>query len=89
MNPWEAELQARLVDCLQGVLGSGVTRRALRDPKNMEPQDIVLNLHLFERLFIAASIVKRLRGYAVPAAWLADSFTAEELRAGLAELQAR
>ena len=56
--------QARrwLVEDLQGILGSGVTRAALRDPSTLAYEDIVLNEHLFDRLLSATVRVGDLLG---------------------------
>ena len=77
------ETEARLVDQLSGILRSGVTRTALRTPSAMTIDDVVENLHLFERLYIAAMLVKQRQGYEMAAGWLADGFSVAELEAGL------
>jgi len=57
------ESGARLADQISGILRCGVTRTALRTPRDMTLDDVVENLHLFERLYIAAMLVKQRRDY--------------------------
>lgn len=57
------ELEAQLLTAIQGLLGNGVTRRALNAPGSMMFEDICLNIHLYERLLDAAYAVQALKGY--------------------------
>jgi len=82
-------LDARLLQQIQGILGSGVTTAALANPGAMHSGDIIINLHLFERMFIAAMLVKQRNEYTVSPEWLADGFTVEELEQGLVEAKRR
>jgi hypothetical protein len=75
--------KARLVEQFRGILGSGVTRAALQSPSTMALDDIVINLHLYNRLFIALGLVTKMKGYSHDPAWLADLCTREELEAAL------
>lgn len=59
----EAELKEVLRETMQKILGSGVTSRALRNVSGMTYDDVVANLHLYERLQVAAAALGALRGY--------------------------
>ena len=52
-----------LMEAVKGILGSGVTRKALDAPNEMEIDDVVLNRHLYERLGTAFVMVGRIGGY--------------------------
>lgn len=56
-------LQYELTSLMRKILSSCVTRAALDHPSSMTFDDIILNLHLFERLGAAHEAVKTLRGY--------------------------
>lgn len=58
-----AEVEAVLVKNLSKILGSGVTPRALKSPGAMTIEDVHPNLHLYERLQVAAAALGALRGY--------------------------
>ena len=84
-NPVELneDERVRLVGQFRGLLGSGVTRTALQNPSTMAFENIVINLHLYHRLFIALGLVTKMKGYSHDPAWLADLCTKDELEAAL------
>ena len=51
--------------------------------------DVVVNLHLYNRLFVALGMVTKFMGYDHSPEWLADLCTVDELRAALAVHRAR
>lgn len=57
------ELQEILTEELRKILGSNVTRKALSSPKDMTFEDVLDNLHLYERLGIAFVAIGALNGY--------------------------
>jgi len=56
-------IKKELVNAMKGILGSGVTRKALRDPSHLTYEEIIVNLHLYERLGTAFVAVGALNGY--------------------------
>ena len=60
------QLERILLDNMQKILNSGVTRKALRDPSKMTFEDIIANLHLCERLSNAHGALAALNGYGDP-----------------------
>lgn len=59
----EEEIKQVLVEAMSGILGCGVTKKALQLPGSMTIEDIELNLHLYERLGTAMAALGALRGY--------------------------
>ena len=81
--PLTDEEKDRLVWQFKGLLGSGVWSSALRDPDSLTFEQLVINLHMYDRLFIAWALVAKMRGYSHSPDWLADSCTEEELERAL------
>lgn len=57
------QLQEILTDELSKILGNNVTTDALRKPREMTWNDVIANVHLFERLGTAYEAIKTLKGY--------------------------
>jgi hypothetical protein len=66
MDPVKAtteKIEGELLHAMKGILGSCVTRRALNSPNDMTVDDILINLHLYERLGTVYEAIKALKGY--------------------------
>ena len=60
------QLEKILLDNMRAILGSGVTSQALRRPSVMTIDDIVLDLHLCERLCNAFGALRAMKKYRRP-----------------------
>lgn len=57
------QVEKALVQAMRGILGSGVTVKALKSPSEMDFKDIIINPHLYERLGVAFVAIAALKGY--------------------------
>jgi len=81
--------EERLVHAFRGLLCSNIASKGMRDPDKLTIDDLLINLHMFDRLFIAMGTVKDFREYRADPSWMADAFTLSELQGALAEAQRR
>lgn len=58
-----AEIEEALVQVMRKILGSCVTNKALRYPSELTIDDLLVNIHLYERLGEAFVAVRALKGY--------------------------
>lgn len=58
-----AEIEEALVRVMREILGSCVTNKALRYPSELTIDDLLVNIHLYERLGEAFVAVRALNGY--------------------------
>lgn len=68
----KADLEAELLAQMKLILSSNVTTKALQDPDSMTVQDVLANLHLYDRLWRALGSLSQLRGYEHSPRWVAD-----------------
>lgn len=59
----KAELEQIVLEEIQSILRNNVTVFALKSPAGMRADDVLMNLHLWERLGVAFAALGALRGY--------------------------